>query len=246
MAQSDAYRRNWLQQRGSGDSRLTCKQNQELKVWFEFWDRDSEGAVDPRSISDALFSLDVLSEEQRQELDALIEAATDGDESHKFNYAEFRTLMTYPKCGIGKTVLKVMAGADFLENQQKIPFHITVQAYNREKLISGLMGSGAKRKESEKRLAIAENKLQRKELQRQAKERDKIETKRAKSPAKPEAQATLLPIETKPNPEDSANRFRHSNRNVPLHSKVLFKISLPREMTKMQFSPMDFFPQGTD
>lgn len=129
IAQADAYRRQWLQQRGCGDSRLTCKQNAELKNWFEFWDRDSEGNrsltaftsgvgnVDPRSIARALYALGVLSDEQRevlldhenerssQEFDALIEAATDGDEFYRFNYAEFRTLMTYPKKGIAKKIL---------------------------------------------------------------------------------------------------------------------------------------------
>ena len=39
-----------------------------------------------------------------QELDALIEAATEGEDA-KFKFDEFRTLMTYPKCGIAKTVL---------------------------------------------------------------------------------------------------------------------------------------------
>ena len=41
-----------------------------------------------------------------QELDALIEAVTNMDESAKFKFDEFRTLMTYPKCGIAKTFLK--------------------------------------------------------------------------------------------------------------------------------------------
>lgn len=82
IAQADSYRRRWLQQRGCGDSRLTCKQNAELKVWFEFWDRHGEGTplrsspaplptvvpgvVDPRVISDALLALNVLSEKQKE------------------------------------------------------------------------------------------------------------------------------------------------------------------------------------
>ena len=72
-----------MNQRGGGDCRLTSKQNAELKTWFDFWDRDSEGAapalaqrgaltaawigeVDPRSISDALSALKVLSDSQKQ------------------------------------------------------------------------------------------------------------------------------------------------------------------------------------
>lgn len=61
--------------------------------------------------------------------------------------------MTYPKCGIAKSVLEggqracaasdtvtcsvsVLGGDDLLANLQKIPFHITVQAHNRQKLMS--------------------------------------------------------------------------------------------------------------
>ena len=48
---------------------------------------------------------------QSQEFDALVEAATDGDERRRFNYAEFRTLMTYPKCGIAKRILSGESGS---------------------------------------------------------------------------------------------------------------------------------------
>lgn len=250
LAQSDAYRRHWLNQRGSGDCRLTSKQNAELKTWFEFWDRDCEGEVDPRTISDALFALKVLNELQKEEFDALVEAATDGDERRRFSYAEFRTLMTYPKCGIAKRILSVMSGQDFVKG---MPFHIVVQAYNREKLIGGLMSKVAcRRTDAEKKLKNVESKLLRKQRQRDAEKRTSEEgnksTAAAKSGMSPPAASeparpTRVHLEpTNSNVGDRPIHRMHSSA-VVLHSKTLFKPTIPKEVKRMQFRPSDFFPR---
>jgi len=249
LAQSDAYRRQWLNQRGGGDCRLTSKQNAELKTWFDFWDRDSEGEVDPRSISDALSALKVLSDSQKQEFDALVEAATDGDERRRFNYAEFRTLMTYPKCGIAKRILSVMSGQDFLKG---MPFHIVVQAHNREKLIGGLMSKITNRRgEAEKHLKNVESKLLRKQRKKDAENRALAEggTAAKKGATSPKISKPISPVSigggsASGNQEDRKMQIHrlHSDA-VVLHSKTLFKPTVPREIKRLQFRPSDFFPR---
>jgi len=167
--------------------RLTSKQSAALKRWFTFWDRNENGAVDPRDICNALYSLNVFSLEQKEEVHALIEAVCEeedqGDDA-KFNFAQFRTLMTYPKCGIAKTVLGVLE-KELFTHESAMPFHIRVQAHNREKLIAGLMSkNSALRKESEKQLSQVEAQLFRRD-----KEAEKAEQERKEREAR-DAQAT--------------------------------------------------------
>jgi len=187
--QSDAHRRAWLQQRGRSQAvRLTSKQNIELKKWFTYWDRDHSGTVNPREIANALFSLNVLSAVQKEELDALIEAATDGEDAN-FRFDEFRTLMTYPKCGIAKTLLGVLEGDLFVDESSTMPFHLKVQAHKREKLIGGLMSkNGSMRKESERVLGIIEAQSFRRQ---KLAEREQAEAKRVDAtPTQPESTET--------------------------------------------------------
>merc|ERR1712100_284760 len=154
-AQAESHRRTWLHQRGRGQTvRLTSKQSKELKRWFEYWDRDQSGTINPRDIANALFSLGILSNQQKEEMDALIEAATQQDEAAKFRFEEFRTLMTYPKAGIAKTPLGVLEG-DLFGDEASMPFHLRLQAHKRERLIGGLMSkNNEKRKESERILGV--------------------------------------------------------------------------------------------
>jgi len=96
-------------------------------------------------------------------MDALIEAATQHDESAKFKFDEFRTLMTYPKAGIAKSLLGVLEG-DLFGDESSMPFHLRLQAHKRERLIGGLMSkNGDKRKESERMLGVFEAQAYRKQ-----------------------------------------------------------------------------------
>jgi len=182
-AQADGHRRRWLQQRGRGETvRLTSRQSAELKRWFEFWDRDASGGVNPRDIANALYSLNVLSCEQKEELDALIDAATDGEDA-TFGFSEFRTLMTYPKCGIAKTLLGVLEH-DIFGEEATMPFHLRVQAHNREKLMAGLMSKNSSlRKESERQLGQVEAQIFRRQKLAEKAERERQEQERAASVA---------------------------------------------------------------